>query len=294
MNQQPDQRAFENALDQASELRKLVIRSIRQQAPVAGPAPRLIVVGAGKSGVGATTTAFNLSVAFAEYGSRVVVVDADLSCGGVTRLCGLTRGQSLGDVLFARRDIHEVLQRGPAGIQVVPGLFSPRSETEWTDTAQQRLLRQLRTLGRHADVVILDSGNGGNRFLRRCCENADDTLFVTTADNAAVVETYTCVKSALGGSARRYLELVVNQCNDSSVARDVHRRIDKSCRRFLGHTVQFMAMIPTDPCVSHAAEHSLPFVIASPSCPAALAVSRLAASMAKQSSREIESTRNTA
>ena len=65
-------------IDQATELRKLVLRAMREQPIITGPPPRLIVLTGGKSGVGVTTIAVNLSVALAEQGSRVVIVDADM------------------------------------------------------------------------------------------------------------------------------------------------------------------------------------------------------------------------
>ena len=82
----------------------------------------MIVVTAGKAGAGVTTLAVNLSVALAEQGARVVTVDADLDRSDVAVLCGLMPDVPARDLLVAGGDIHEVLLRGPAGIQIVPGL----------------------------------------------------------------------------------------------------------------------------------------------------------------------------
>ena len=142
--------------DQAAELRQLVLRSIQQDATGDGAAPRLLLVAGGKGGVGTTTLAVNVSVAMALNGSRVVLADADLYRADVAPLCGLTEQGSVADVLTARRDIHEVIQPGPAGVQVVPGLWAPGGTTELSEVRQHRLLQQLRSLRRHADVVIVD------------------------------------------------------------------------------------------------------------------------------------------
>ena len=112
-------------VDQATELRKLVSQADRDPADEAGRVPRLLVLSGGKGGVGVTTLAVNLSVALSRRGNRVVLVDADLYRADVATLCGLEERGNVADVLSARRDIHEVLQRGPAGIQVVPGLWAP-------------------------------------------------------------------------------------------------------------------------------------------------------------------------
>ena len=99
-------------IDQATELRKLVLQSVRQHVAAAGPPPRLMVATSGKGGVGVTTLAVNLSVALAQQGSRVVVVDADLHRSDAATLCGLSEQQSVGDVVTARRDIHETAVTG--------------------------------------------------------------------------------------------------------------------------------------------------------------------------------------
>ena len=126
--------------DQADELRELVRRRIaddtawhasneRSLAANAGERRpsrlRKIVVSAGKGGVGTTTFAVNLAVSLGRLGCRTVLVDADLSGADATWLCGLQPLESLADVLSGRRTLDEVLQPGPGGIQVAPGVWSP-------------------------------------------------------------------------------------------------------------------------------------------------------------------------
>ena len=275
-------------IDQATELRKLVLQSVRRHVAAAGPPPRLIVVTSGKGGVGVTTLAVNLCVALAEQGARAVVVDADLNRSDAAKLCGLSEQQSVGDVVTARRDIHEVLQRGPAGIQIVPGLAAPDEDTGWTEAAQERLLRQFQMLGRHADVVVLDVGGGTNHFTRRCCLAADDVLVVSTSESASVMDCYARIKSSYLGSGIAALWLVVNQSDDDA-ALNVHQRIDQSCERFLGFRVENLGAIPDDLAVVESIANGVPFVLAAPSCPAARAVQQLAAELlAKEKSRPAE------
>jgi MinD-like ATPase involved in chromosome partitioning or flagellar assembly len=111
--------------DQADELRQLVLRSAAAARHPAAPPPPLIVLHGAKGGVGTTSLAVNLAVSLARAGRRAVLVDADFHQPDATALCGLSDGDSVADVLAGRRTVHEVLQPGPAGIQVVPGLWAP-------------------------------------------------------------------------------------------------------------------------------------------------------------------------
>lgn len=261
-------------IDQASELRKLVLQSAREQAAQAGPAPRMIVVTSGQGGVGVTSLAVNLSVALAEQGSRVVIVDADPRAE-VAALCGLDRQGPGEEVLVARRDIHEVLRRGPAGIQIVPRLFAPDSQEAHSEPGQQRLLRQFRGLGRHAELLVLDAGDGTSGFVRRCCQAADDVVLVTTRDSIAVTETYVRIKTTLAPPGSTHLHLVVNRCGPEGPEGDVHRRLDRSCRRFLNRPISLLGAVPEDESVRQAAAAATPFVLSHPENPAARAVTKL-------------------
>lgn len=223
--------------DQATELRKLVLRSARESSAHAGPQPRLVVISGGKGGVGATTLSVQLSIALAEQGSRVVLVDADLRRADVALLCGLQEQRSVADVLTSRSDIHEVLVRGPSGVLVVPGLWAPGSTASFSETTQLRLIKQLRLLGRHADIVLLDVGCGSPEVLRRFWQAANDIIMVTTPDSVSVMDCYATIKTVLAGEQTDSLRVIVNRAASAAVADDVHQRINQSCQRFLGVSI---------------------------------------------------------
>lgn len=270
--------------DQASELRKMVLRAMRETPNDLGPPPRLILLTGGQLGVGVTTISVNLAVSLAEQGSRVVLIDADSHGTGVGTLCGIDAQKSLADVLVARRDIHEALLLGPAGIQVIPGLWRPGHEPEVSTMALERLMRQLAKLRKHADAVLIDVGNGANDLVRRFSQSADDVIVVTTTDQAAVMDSYARIKVTLSGHCDAVISLIVNRCGEEKVAREVYQRIDQSCRRFLGHGVEWLGMVPEGPEVESASRQALPFVLASAQKPVSRAVQGVAMSLASNPS----------
>ena len=244
--------------DQASELRSLVLRSARQRLDQTGPAPRLIVVAGGQLNVGATTLAVNLSAAFAEQGARVVLVDADFVQPDVASFCGVTPRLTITDLLDAGRDVHEVLERGPGGIQIVPG--QPNAAEPFTQPGHQRLIVQLRSLGRYADVVVLDVGSGCGDTTRRLWQAADQIVLVTTPDATSIMETYANVKTLLAGASDVPLHLVINRLDEPSAAEDIFLRIDGSCQRFLGKSVRWAGCLSTDVQIANAARLGIPVV----------------------------------
>jgi flagellar biosynthesis protein FlhG len=267
---------MESMPDQANELRILVQRAVRDQVRERGPAPRLVVVSGGKGGVGTTTMAVNVSVALAEQGARVVLVDADMHRADVAMLCGVAERGDLADVLSLRRDIHEVLVRGPGGIQLVPGLWAPNSRENFAPRQQERLLTQLQSLGKHVDLVLIDAGCGVSESSRTFWGHADRILMVTTADAYSVMDTYATIKLLADAAGARPISLLVNQQSDITQAVDVHRRLDQSCRRFLGRSVEWLGHIPQDAAVAESARQTTPFAIHSRQLPAGLAIEQVA------------------
>ena len=239
--------------DQATELRNLILRTTRTARVDHGPPPRLLVLSGGKGGVGVTTLSVHLAMALAGQGVRVVLVDADLYRADVATMCGLEERGSVADVLTSRCDIHEVLQPGPCGIQVAPGAWAPNKPTDYSETAQQRLLGQLQTLGRHADIVLVDAGNGGSEVVRRFWQAADDVLLVTTPEPMSVMDCYATVKRLGGDGQTPTIRLLVNKADSRSVGEDVHQRIDGSCQRFLRLRVGLLGHVPQRPVVGRQA-----------------------------------------
>lgn len=76
-------------IDQAEGLRRMV-----------SPRPvKVIAVTSGKGGVGKTNLSINLSIAMAQAGKEVLVLDADFGLANVDVLLGLHASHTLSDVL---------------------------------------------------------------------------------------------------------------------------------------------------------------------------------------------------
>jgi flagellar biosynthesis protein FlhG len=233
--------------DQAAELRRLVF-GVARPADAARAAPRMLVVSGGKPGVGATTVAVNLAAALARDAQRVVLIDADLHHAEVAAHCDLAATLNIGDVFAGRKSIHEALQCGPAGMQILAGNASPETRAAASPRSLQRLRRQLRSLERYADWVLIDAGHQPADLMSDLWSLAERVLLVSSPDAAAVMDTYALVKTLLTRQAlAQPLALIVNQVAGAASAADVFRRIDQSCRRFLGMSLELAGFVPLDP-----------------------------------------------
>ena len=263
-------------LDHTEKLRRLVSRSASiGHGPGAGP--KLLVISGGKPGVGATTVAVNLAVTLSSDALRVVLVDANFARASIAVQCGVSDAIGIGDVLTGRRSVHEAIQRGPAGLQIIAGLPAGASRGSIPQCVSPRVRRQFQSLAPHADWVVIDCGHDSHSLVSEFWSAAEQVLLVTSPDAVAVMDSYALVKTILSSQQpARPLGLVVNQAADEAIATDVHRRIDLSCRRFLGVSPEFAAALPRDPLAAHLARGTLPLTMQSPAGPLALAIQQLA------------------
>src|SRR5262245_49246066 len=144
--------------DQANILRQLVLQEAASRRTEGQAGARLIVVAAGKGGVGTTTVAVNLAVALARTGGGCVLVDGTPHSADATTLCGLDAQFGISHVVAGWRNVEETLLAGPEKVQVLPGVWDREYDDQWTELAQSRLIRELRALGRRAAFVVVDAG----------------------------------------------------------------------------------------------------------------------------------------
>ncbi len=207
--------------------------------------PRLVVFAGGKGGVGTTTLALGIAVAFAERGSRTMLVDADTEGPAVAALCGIEESATLADVLSLRRTAAEALQTGPGGVRVLPGAWGAgRGEASWASL--DRLITQLQSLGSTADLAVIDVGDGGGCVAEHLWRAADMVLVVVTPETAAILNAFAAIKTLAGCGERGTVGILVNRAPHKTAAEEIHSRLALACTRFLGFAPRLAGYIPPD------------------------------------------------
>jgi len=266
-------------IDQATQLRTLV----RDRARAS-----VIAVTSGKGGVGKSNIAVNLAVQLSTAGKDVILLDADLGLANADVLCNVDLPFNLSHVIARKKELKDVLVRGPGGFRLIGGASGLAKMADLTEFDRQRILESMADLERQADVIIIDTGAGISPNVLSFTRAADHVLVVTTPEPTAITDAYAVVKvltrstghDGIGGvapDAERHLSLLVNQARSASEGRFVYDRISKVARQFLGVSLHDAGHVAWDETVPNCVRRRTPFLIDSPNCPASRCVAHLAA-----------------
>lgn len=119
--------------------------------------PKTILVASGHPSEGKSCTALNLSMALAQRGGRVAIVDADLRKPGVTRSLNMARQYGLSEILTGAFPLDEVLKPHPElpNLWILgSGALPPNPSELLSSRTMEDLLREL---GNRFDHVVIDS-----------------------------------------------------------------------------------------------------------------------------------------
>ena len=254
-------------IDQASQLRSMVRQ--RRRANV-------IAVTSGKGGVGKSNVSVNLAIKLAAAGKDVVLLDADLGLANADVLCSIDLPFNLSHVISRKKELREVMVKAPGGFRLIGGASGLARMADLSDADRNRLVTALAELEHQTDVIVIDTGAGISPNVLAFTRAADHVLVVTTPEPTAITDAYAVIKVLSRDGDQRRVSLLVNQVRSADESRQVHDRIAKVARQFLGVTVFEAGYIFTDEHVQLAVRRRQPFVLASPKCPASACMTQLA------------------
>ena len=244
--------------------------------PSARPRLRSIAVTSGKGGVGKTSIATNLAVAFARRGCRVLLVDGDLAMANVDLMLGVVPQKNLGDVIFGNASIEEVVLETVEGIRLLPSGSGVEELADLDDLRRERLLHELSKLERDVDLILMDTGSGIARQTIHFARAADQIVVVTTPEPTAFSDAYATLKVLSRGRLVGRPGIVVNMVTSAEEGRETERRIRVVAERFLRIKPEYLGHVLLDAAVGKAVRKQQPLLRAFPRSPASACIEDLA------------------
>ena len=208
--------------------------------------PQVIGVASGKGGAGKTTVSINLAVALAMRGHKVMLLDADLGMANAQIALGAFAPFNISHVLNGEKTLDEVLLTTKQGIRLVPGASGLR-DIAALDTSQiASMVRAFDALQEPVDYLLVDVAAGIAPavldFMAAC-----QRRFVVVCDQpSSIADAYGLIKVMATEQSLDEIYLIPNMVGNAQEGRQLHRRLNDVCNRFLGVSVRFLQSIEAD------------------------------------------------
>jgi len=246
------------------------------------PLGKVLAVTSGKGGVGKTFVSANLAAALAKLGLRVLVLDADLGLANLDVVLNLYPKITLHDVFTGKAKLEEAIIRAPGGFSVLLAGSGMVEYSRLTPEVRDDFLRIMNGLVPHYDVVLLDTGAGISDVVLFAVSLASEVLVVATPEPTSLTDAYATIKVLVGQQKRQTIRMVINQTARLGDGRAITVQLQQVLDRFVATDparpikLVHMGDIPADPAVRQAIMRRQLLMQATPSCPAAMAISQLA------------------
>lgn len=258
-------------IDQASGLRKM--QELQQI--------KVIAVSGGKGGVGKTNVSLNTSIALAQSGKKVLVLDADLGLANVDVMLGLRVQRNLSHVLSGECELDDIIIKGPAGINIIPATSGTQSMVDLTPNEHAGLIRAFSDMQTQFDILIVDTAAGISDMVLSFCRASQDVMLVVCDEPTSITDCYALMKLLSRDHEIFKFKVVANMVRSDKEGQQLFEKLSKVSERFLDVSLELIGVVPFDENIRKSVRKQKAIVEAFPNSPAALGFKNLANKIAK-------------
>ncbi|MDN3639875.1 MinD/ParA family protein [Simiduia curdlanivorans] len=237
---------------------------------------QVIAVTGGKGGVGKSNISVNMSIALAQLGRRVMLLDADLGLANVDVLLGIRANKTLADVLSGECSLRDVLISGPGGVRIVPASSGVQQMASLSKQQHGALIRAFSDISDQLDVLVIDTAAGISDTVVSFVRAANEALVVVCDEPSSVTDAYALIKLLHRDAGMQRFRVVANMTRSANEGQLLVKRLQQVCDKFLDVALQFEGSVPFDENVRKAVQHQKALVDYSPQSKASIAIRSLA------------------
>ena len=237
---------------------------------------KVIAVTGGKGGVGKTNVSVNLSVALADMGRRVVLMDADLGLANVDVMLGVKPKRNIVDVLSGECELSDVLVEVSENFSIVPASSGTQEMTALGAHEHAELIHAFSSLDNTLDVLVIDTAAGISDSVVSFVRAAQEVVVVVCDEPTSITDAYGLIKLLHRDYGLTRFRVLANMVRSEQEGRAMFGKLMTVTDRFLDVTLQYLGSIPFDENVRKAVRKQKPLIELYSSCKAAVALRNFA------------------
>jgi flagellar biosynthesis protein FlhG len=254
---------------------------------------RVVLVGAGKGGVGTSTVAALLALAFAEHGRRTLLVDGNELTGTQHHWFGFEPRFGVGSLRMPGIDPREALVQVSEMLHLLPGGGGGEVPTVLTPGDRRGIWRKVASLYADHDFVVIDGGSRLDTLMAATTAGVRRLAAVSAADPVSLAATYALLKAVDNRVPGLPVDFVA--CGPDEIrARALYDHVQLATQRWLRRTLNYGGTIPEDGMLRERLAGGGTFAASAPHSPAVTAAvslgGRLMAELADVARRSIAPT----
>lgn len=237
---------------------------------------QVIAVTGAKGGVGKSNVSVNLSIALAEIGRRVVLLDADLGLANIDVLLGISAKNNISNVLSGEISLADVMVNGPGGIRIIPAASGTHEMANLQPREHAGLIRAFSSISDQLDVLVIDTAAGIGDGVVSFVKASQEILVVVTDEPTSITDAYALIKLLNRDHGMFRFRILANMVRTSQDGHNLFAKLTKVTDRFLDVALQYVGCIPQDDSVKRAVQRQRAVIEAYPRAKASLAFKSLA------------------
>jgi flagellar biosynthesis protein FlhG len=207
----------------------------------------IIAVASGKGGVGKTWLSTTLAQLIARSGRRVLLFDGDIGLANIDVQLGLTPEKDLNFYMADKATLAEVVTHYEEGnFDIIAGRSGSGILSNLPMEKMRTFGRDMLTLSRDYDTVILDLGAGIEQYVRFLSGMASRCLVVITDEPTSLTDAYAFIKLCRREHQHTEVQVVVNQAATKKEGEKTYGAISTACSNFLRFTPPLAGVIRRD------------------------------------------------
>lgn len=232
---------------------------------------RVVVVAAGKGGIGTSTAAALIALSFAEQGRRTLLIDGDDQAGTLHHWFGAEPRLGIGALRASGMDAREAIVQASEMLDLLPGGGMTDTALPLLTSGERRMIWR-RVAGTYSayDFVVVDAGCRLDTIMAASTAGVRRLAAISAADPVALAATYALLKAVDGRIGGLPVDFVANG-HDEQRARALFDHVQMASQRWLRRGLNYGGTIPEDRELRERLSSGGTFASLAPNSPAASA-----------------------